>query len=102
MIKDNPSLKTDPSLLKALEQNLQKLEGPKYGPVQTAKDIQIGGDHYKSMPIQPGEFITKNSIPWYEGNAIKYICRHKMKNGRQDLEKAIHYLQLALEEYYET
>ncbi len=65
----------------------------------SAKDIQIGGNHYKEMPIQPGEFIRANGIGWYEGNAIKYICRHKAKHGKQDLEKAIHYLQLAAEEY---
>lgn len=65
----------------------------------TAKDIQIGGSHYKDMVIQPGEFIRANGIGWYEGNAIKYVCRHKAKNGKQDLEKAIHYLQLAMEEY---
>lgn len=65
----------------------------------TAKDIQVGGSHYKDMVIQPGEFIRANGIGWYEGNAIKYVCRHKAKNGKQDLEKAIHYLQLAMEEY---
>lgn len=65
----------------------------------SAKDVQIGGSHYRDMAIQPGEFIRANNIGWYEGNAIKYVCRHKAKNGKQDLEKAIHYLQLAMEEY---
>jgi hypothetical protein len=64
------------------------------------KDKQVGGSHYKDMAIQPSEFITRNGLGWYEGNAVKYICRHKMKNGKQDLEKALHYLQLAIEEYY--
>lgn len=66
----------------------------------TAKDIQINGTHYKEMAIQPSEFIVKNNLNWYEGNAVKYICRHKAKGGKVDLEKAIHYLQLAIEEYY--
>jgi hypothetical protein len=65
----------------------------------SAKDIQIGGNHYKDMPIQPGEFIRANGIGWYEGNAIKYICRHKNKGQKLDLEKAAHYIQLAIEEY---
>lgn len=65
------------------------------------KDKQVGGDHYKTMPIQPGEFIRVNGIGWYEGNAIKYICRHNLKHGAEDLKKAIHYLELALEEYDE-
>lgn len=64
------------------------------------KDKQIGGDHYKDLAIQPGEFIVRNSLGWYEGNAIKYITRHKMKGQKQDLEKAIHYLELAIHHYY--
>ena len=64
------------------------------------KDIQVGGDHYKDMAIQPGEYITKNKLGWYEGNVIKYVTRHRSKGKKQDLEKAIHYLQLAIEEYY--
>jgi hypothetical protein len=63
------------------------------------KDRQVGGTHYKDMAIQPGEFIRKNNLGWYEGNAIKYICRHKAKGGVQDLDKAIHYLELARKEY---
>ena len=67
-----------------------------------ASEKQVGGDHYRSLPIQPGQFIRANDIGWYEGNAIKYICRHKQKGERQDIEKAIHYLQLILEEYDES
>ena len=49
---------------------------------------QVGGDHYKSMVIQPSEFINRNNIPFAEGNAIKYLCRHKQKNQKEDLLKA--------------
>jgi hypothetical protein len=62
-----------------------------------ARMKQIGGNHYKDMPIQPSEYITKNGLGWYEGNAIKYITRYKTKGGKQDIEKAIHYLELLLE-----
>lgn len=68
---------------------------------ERADEKQIGGDHYKSMAIQPTEFIYRNKLGWHEGNAIKYICRHKSKAGRADLEKAIHYLELLLEIEYE-
>ena len=54
----------------------------------SAYDKQIGGSHYKDMTIQPSEFINKNKLLFAEGNAIKYICRHKQKGERQDLEKA--------------
>ena len=61
---------------------------------------QVGGDHYKSMAIQPSEFINRNNIPFAEGNAIKYLCRHKQKNQKEDLLKAIHYCQMAIDRDY--
>jgi len=61
---------------------------------------QVGGSHYQSMVIQPSEFINKNNLPFAEGNAIKYLCRHKQKGQKQDLEKAIHYCQMAIDRDY--
>lgn len=58
---------------------------------------QIEGDHYKKYTIQPIEFITKNNIPFIEGNIIKYICRWKDKGGTKDLDKVIHYVELLKE-----
>ena len=63
-------------------------------------DHQIGGSHYQNMKIQPSEFINKNNIPFAEGNAIKYLCRHKQKGQKQDLEKAKHYINMAIERDY--
>jgi hypothetical protein len=65
-----------------------------------ALDDQIGGGHYKDMAIQPVEFIEKNEIPFIEGCVIKYVCRHGRKNGRQDIVKAIHFLNILLETRY--
>ena len=61
---------------------------------------QIGGSHYKNMVIQPSEFINKNKLQFAEGNAIKYICRHNAKNGKEDLEKAKHYIDMIIERDY--
>jgi hypothetical protein len=33
--------------------------------------IQIGGDHYKTMKIQPVEYIHLNGISFIEGCVIK-------------------------------
>ena len=63
-------------------------------------DKQVGGDHYSKMKIQPAEFINKNKLPFAEGNAIKYICRHINKGGEQDLEKAKHYIDMIIERDY--
>ena len=61
---------------------------------------QVGGSHYKKYKIQPSRFINENKILFAEGNAIKYICRHQDKGKKQDLEKAIHYIQMIIERDY--
>ena len=61
---------------------------------------QIGGSHYMYFDIQPAEFINRNKLLFAEGNAIKYICRHSQKGGIQDIDKAIHYLEMVKERDY--
>ena len=63
-------------------------------------DKQIGGSHYLKFKIQPSEFANKNNLPFAEGNAIKYICRHKDKGGKEDLKKAKHYIDMIIERDY--
>ena len=70
------------------------------GMEDSALDRQEGGRHYADMAIQPVQFIHANQIPFLEANVIKYVCRHKAKNGRQDLEKARHYIDLLLQLEY--
>jgi len=62
---------------------------------------QISGSHYKKYKIQPSRFINENKILFAEGNAIKYICRHQDKGKKQDILKAIHYLEMIIERDYE-
>ena len=63
----------------------------------SALNTQIGGSHYKDLPIQPAEFIERNNLGFCAGNVIKYVCRYKNKNGIEDLKKAKHYLELLIE-----
>lgn len=76
----------------------------KYDPAEvrfpTAKDTQVGGDHYKWMAIQPAEYAHRNGLGFLEGNVVKYVTRHDRKGGKQDLLKAIHCLQLLIEYQY--
>jgi hypothetical protein len=65
----------------------------------SALDVQVAGDHYKTK-IQPIQFIHANNLGFCEGNAIKYLCRHKKKNGIEDLKKAKHYIELLIELEY--
>jgi hypothetical protein len=57
---------------------------------------QEGGGHYKDCAIQPVEFITANKLNFLEGCVVKRICRHRRKNGAEDIRKAIHELELLL------
>ena len=66
-----------------------------------SKEKQIGGDHYKGYKIQPVEFIHANEIPFLEANVIKYVMRHKDKNGLEDLQKAKHYIDLLIQLQYD-
>lgn len=61
---------------------------------------QEGGDHYSSQSIQPIDYIQANDLGFEEGNVIKYITRHKLKNGKEDIKKAIHYCEFILRRYY--
>jgi len=70
------------------------------GEKMSAYDKQVGGSHYKKMKIQPSEFVIENELLFPEGNVIKYICRHKYKNGKEDLEKAIHFIEMIIERDY--
>ena len=59
-------------------------------------DVQEGGDHYKKYPIQPIVFCHANKIPSLESSIIKYVVRHKDKNGLEDLKKAKHTIDILI------
>ena len=62
---------------------------------------QIGGSHYLKFKIQPSRFVVENKLLYPEGNVIKYILRHQNKGGKEDLEKAKHFIDMIIERDYE-
>jgi len=68
----------------------------------SAYATQVGGYHYKEFEIQPSVFINENKMLFAEGNAIKYICRHARKGGKEDLLKAKHYIDMIIERDYDS
>ena len=60
----------------------------------------VSPDYYARYDIEPISFIMRNQIPYAEGNVIKYVLRHDMKGGVEDIDKAIRYLELIKEERY--
>lgn len=63
----------------------------------SALDVQVAGNHYKKMRIQPIEYIHGNNIPFIEGCIIKYASRWRDKGGIKDLEKIKHFVDLLIE-----
>lgn len=52
---------------------------------------QVGGTHYQSE-IQHWDLVVDNGIGYLEGCASKYVTRARKKTGREDLLKAITYI----------
>lgn len=67
----------------------------------SALQHQEGGGHYKGMKIQPVEYIHANDLGFCEGAIIKYVSRHKSKNGKEDLLKAKHFIDLLIQLEYD-
>jgi hypothetical protein len=68
-----------------------------------ADDLQVSGNHYKDMPVQPWAVmqavLTRDEfLGFLKGNIIKYSMRAGRKNGSDDAGKAKHYMQKLDEE----
>ena len=67
-------------------------------PIVTADSRQVGGSHYKDMPMQPWDVMQAVMTPeefrgYLKGNVIKYAMRAGRKEGSDDAGKAQHYRQ---------
>ena len=60
----------------------------------------INPQHYRSQPVECIE-ITQH-MDFLLGNAFKYVWRHKEKNGSEDLNKALWYVNRAKEKREEN
>lgn len=65
-----------------------------------SKANAIQPTHYTACAIQPIDYIWANNLNFLEGNVVKYVTRHKAKNGKEDLEKALYYLQMLIDREY--
>ena len=72
----------------------------------SADDMQVGGNHYKEMAVQPWTLMEavlthEEFVGYIKGNAIKYALRAGRKAGSDDDgEKAKHYLEKLKELVY--
>lgn len=64
----------------------------------TAREEQIGGNHYRQFKIQPWDVIDEYGLDFYRGNVVKYLLRAGHKGVKlEDLKKARHYLDRVIE-----
>jgi hypothetical protein len=62
----------------------------------TADDLQVGGQHYKDMAVQPWTVMEavlthEEFVGFLKGNVIKYAMRQGRKTESDDANKARHY-----------
>ncbi len=61
-------------------------------------DRQVGGDHYrKTEGEQHWDRVYRLNLDYFQAQITKYVERCWEKNGVQDLEKALHFLQKYIE-----
>lgn len=63
-----------------------------------ANDKQVAGQHY-AAPVQHWDMVVMHKLNYFEGQITKYVMRARKKNGKQDLEKAKHFIEKYLEVY---
>ena len=76
----------------------ERLEAERRANQQLAQAKQVGGSHYLKA-IQPWDIIRAWGLGFHRGNIIKYVLRAPGKNGKEDLEKAKHYLDYLIANY---
>lgn len=59
--------------------------------------LQVGGQHYKNLKIQPVQYSHANGLGFIEGSIVKYVTRWREKGGIQDLRKIQHFVDLLIE-----
>jgi hypothetical protein len=67
---------------------------------QDSPKKEVGGTHYEKCGIQPIEYIHANHLNFDEGSVIKYVSRHRNKNGAEDIMKMIQYGTFILKDVY--
>lgn len=66
----------------------------------SAFDTQVSGNHYSKLAIQPMQYSMANKLDACQHTIIKYVTRFRDKNGRVDLEKAKHVIDMLIEIEY--
>jgi len=71
-------------------------------PIMQPSLRQVGGDHYKTMQVQPWDVVDtwplEQQVGAYRAGALKYVMRMGSKDESiQEIGKGIHYLEKLIE-----
>jgi len=66
---------------------------------QENQDVINPPSHYTQGNIEVWDFIVDQGLDYLEGNVVKYVCRHRYKNGLEDLKKAKQYIEKLITKY---
>lgn len=58
--------------------------------------------HYCQGSMEAIDAIEGLGLSYHEGNVLKYLCRHRLKGGKESLLKAIWYINRIIETEYDT
>jgi len=69
---------------------------------ESAFSQQVDGKHYSEMPdgYQPFQISRALGLNPVEHTILKYLLRHRRKNGKVDLEKIKHCVDILIEQEY--
>lgn len=67
---------------------------------EDANDRQVGGSHYKKHGVQHWDYVVANAVPYLPAQVSRYVSRWADKNGAEDLEKALHYVDKMIEVHH--
>jgi hypothetical protein len=76
------------------ERHIQGTGEPHFATGANAR--QVGGEHYAGT-IQHWDIVVMHNLDYFQGQITKYVMRCWKKNGIQDLEKALHFLEKYIE-----
>ena len=67
--------------------------------MKTFPELSGLGDKHYGAGWEVGDFIQNQKLSFYEGNVVKYVVRHKKKDGIRDLLKAKDYIEQLIRSY---
>ena len=67
--------------------------------MSTANKRQVGGSHYKKQKgvVEHWDIVVQHDLDYFQAQITRYVMRHKLKGGVEDLEKARHFLDKYIE-----